>query len=540
MPEPLNPDGDMKHRLPLTILTLLSLALLLGIYTSGGAPAAARAEQSVPATAPAPEPAPVAFAADPLSQLPMLKQGRTRRATSANPNWRAGQDDWNSVQPGQTLTLAELEGPGVITHLWTTLNSREPGHPRLIRLRIYWDGEEEPSVDCPIGDFFAGGHGMNIPVESLPVRVTSNGRARNCYWPMPFAKSARITLTNEGRRGAAVYFNVDWQSLSSLPEEAAYFHAEYRQSFPTQEGENYVVADIVGRGHYVGTVLSVVALSRAWWGEGDDFFFIDGSDEPVLAGTGLEDYFCDAWGFVQQSGPYYGTPLWEGLNDPPTRTVAYRWHLPDPILFEESLRFEFEHRGVVFGENGSIRSHTGERADDYSSVAFWYQVEPHKPFAPLPDGYARLGYATDAIEAESLIDSVNASAGRVDEEPFIHRGGRSGGDAPAALLQWSPDSDEQTLTLTFETTQPQVTGLLIAYKQSPDGGRYGLTLDGEPLSESLDFFSPNPLISIARIAVDGLEPGTHTLSFTGHGRHDRSVGHALSLDAMLLQTRPRK
>lgn len=476
-----------------------------------------------------------------LGDLPAIKPGRTRRATSANPDWRQGQDDWTSVQPGQTLTIADLEGPGVITHIWNTLNSQEPGHPRLLRLRIYWDGEREPSVDCPIGDFFAGGHGMNVPVDSATVRVTADGRARNCYWPMPFRKSARITLTNEGRRGAAVYYNVHWQSLPSLPEETANFHAEYRQAFPTPAGENYVVADIAGRGHYVGTVLGVYALSRAWWGEGDEFFFIDREFEPSLRGTGTEDYFNDAWGFVQQSGLYYGTPLWEGLQEVPARTVAYRWHLPDPINFETGLRFELEHRGVVFREDGSIAGHTGERFDDYSSVAFWYQIEPHQPFTAMPAGYARLGFDPEqTLEAEALVAAAAVTAGEVTREPHIHRGGRGVQEVGTTVMAWDPGDAGESLTLSMLLDQGPVTGLTLSVRRSPAGGKYELTLDGEPTGTTIDFFAPGEQIGMVRVDLPELSPGEHKLGFVRAGRNERSTGHALALDAVLIQTRPRK
>lgn len=476
-----------------------------------------------------------------LERLPALKPGHTRRATSANPNWRQGQDDWTSVQPGQTLTIAELEGPGVVTHIWNTLNSQEPGHPRLLRLRIYWDGESDPSVDCPIGDFFAGGHGMNVPVESATVRVTADGRARNCYWPMPFRKSARITLTNEGRRGAAVYFNVHWQSLPLLPDATAYFHAEYRQAFPTPAGENYVVADIAGRGHYVGTVLGVYALSRAWWGEGDEFFFIDGEAEPSLRGTGTEDYFNDAWGFVQQSGLYYGTPLWEGLQEVPARTVAYRWHLPDPITFRHALRFELEHRGVVFRRDGSIAGHTGERFDDYSSVAFWYQIEPHQPFTPMPSGYARLGFDPEqTLEAEALVDAAAVTAGEVTSQPHIHRGGRGVEEVIGTVMVWDPGDAGGSLTLPVLLGQGPVTGLTLAIRRSPAGGKYDLTLDGEPTGTTIDFHAPGEQIGMVQVNLPERPPFGYELGFVSAGRNERSTGHALSLDAVLVCIRPRK
>ena len=170
-----------------------------------------------------------------------------------------------------------------------------PFYSRLLTLRIYWDGETQPSVECPVGDFFGIGHGVDQPFMSIPIRVTSEGRARNCYWPMPFRKSARITVTNESDTACrSFYYYVDWQKHKSLRRNTAYFHAMYRQEFPCAMGRNYLIADLEGRGHYVGSIQSVCLMSDGWYGEGDDFFFVDGEAEPRLRGTGTEDYFCDA------------------------------------------------------------------------------------------------------------------------------------------------------------------------------------------------------------------------------------------------------
>src|SRR5512137_1444552 len=326
---------------------------------------------------------------NPLSGLEQLKDFRTRRDSSSDPNWRTGNNDRRGIDPGGTLTLAELEGPGIITHVWCTIAHKAPYYSRLLTLRIYWDGEQHPSVECPIGDFFGIGHGVDKTFMSIPIRVSSEGRARNCYWPMPFKKSARITVTNESdKRCAAFYYYIDWQKHPSLPADTGYFHAMYRQEFPAVMGRNYLLADIEGRGHYVGTLQSVYHSSPGWYGEGDDFFFIDGEKEPSLRGTGTEDYFCDGWGFRQQDGPYYGTPLWEGYNTG-DRGTAYRWHIPDPIVFHKSLRAEIEHKGSQTFADGTVDGFI-ERDDLMSSVAFWYQTEPHKRWAPLPPGPDRL------------------------------------------------------------------------------------------------------------------------------------------------------
>ncbi len=331
--------------------------------------------------------------AAPLSAAPALgldglwqpKAGVSMRASSSDAE-PEGNADSVPIPAGKTLVLADLDGPGMVTHLWNTTRSEEPFYSRLLVLRIYWDGEKAPSVEAPLGDFFGVGHGMDLTLDSLPVRVTAEGRARNCYWPMPFRKSARITLTNEGREDIASFFYyVDWLKLPKLPKDTPYFHAMYRQEHPAVAGRRYLLANIQGKGHYVGTVLSVRARYDGWYGEGDDFFLIDGEKTPSLRGTGTEDYFCDAWGFREQQGAYYGATQVQMYKG--GRNSAYRWHVPDPIVFKKSLRAEIEHTGFIEGDEAF-----GERDDFYSSVAYWYQAEPHKPWAPIPEGYDRLYY----------------------------------------------------------------------------------------------------------------------------------------------------
>src|SRR5664279_480991 len=192
---------------------------------------------------------------NPLSGIETLKDFKTMRASSSDPNWHNGNGDCRWIKPGGSLLLADLNGPGEIVHFWCTIADQETAYSRLLTLRIYWDGETNASVQCPIGDFFGMGMGVDKSFTSLPVRVSSDGRGRNCYWPMPFRKSARIVVTNEGKEPcAAFYYYIDWQKLTSLPKDSAYFHAMYRQEFPSVMGRNYQIADLQGRGQYVGTV----------------------------------------------------------------------------------------------------------------------------------------------------------------------------------------------------------------------------------------------------------------------------------------------
>ncbi len=382
-----------------------------------------------------------------MDGLAKLQSGRTMRSSSSDPNWATGNADARGIDPGGTLVLAELEGPGVIRHFWNTIAATERYYSRLLVLRMYWDGEENPSVECPIGDFFGMGHGLDIPFDSLPIRVTAEGRARNCYWPMPFRKSARITVTNEGRsRVNCFYYYIDWQQTRRIARKTAYFHAMYRQEFPAKMGQRYLLADIEGKGHYVGTILSSRQNMPGWFGEGDDFFFIDGEEEPSLRGTGTEDYFCDAWGFREQVGLFYGTPLFEGYERG-NRTTAFRWHIPDPVTFEKSLRVEIEHVGPTFRDDDTMAAPYGERPDDDSSVAFWYQVEPHKPYAPLPPAYDRIYFDfANIMQGEALMATAETTGGPMQNQ---EGGAWDGG----GHLFWTPGEPNQTLTIPFEVAE---------------------------------------------------------------------------------------
>jgi len=345
-----------------------------------------------------------------LDSLATLKPGISQRASSSDPYWKTGNNDYRAIAPGETLVMAELNGPGVIHHIWNTVSTADEKYPHLLAIRIYWDDEKTPSVEAPLGDFFVIGHGLKIPFESALVSVSAEGKARNCFWPMPFRKSARITVTNEGTLPInSFYYYVDWRKMNRIPRHTGYFHAMYRQEYPATIGKRYLLADIVGRGHYVGTVLNVRQRTINWFGEGDDFFYIDGDTEPTLRGTGTEDYFCDAWGFRTFDTPYYGVPLYEGSSSD-ARTTVYRWHIADPIVFKKSLKAEIEHVGPLILPDGTEMSGYDERPDDFASVAYWYQREPHKPWPAIPVGSARV--YPDSCEIDPFKDMPGDVAAR--------------------------------------------------------------------------------------------------------------------------------
>jgi hypothetical protein len=456
------------------------------------------------------------------------------RASSSDPNWKDGNNDARPIAPGGTLTLAELDGPGMITHIWFTIAHRAPFYSRLLTLRMYWDGEEHPSVECPVGDFFAMGHGVDKPLTSLPIRVTSDGRGRNCYWPMPFKKSARITVTNESDQGCdAFYFYIDWQKHKKLADDTAYFHAMYRQEYPCVMGRNYLLADIEGRGHYVGTIQSVYMMSSGWYGEGDDFFFIDGATEPQLRGTGTEDYFCDGWGFRQQDGPFYGTPLWEGF-EAGNRGTAYRFHIPDPITFAKSLRAEIEHKGSQTFPDGTGDGYI-ERDDLMSSVALWYQTEPHKPWPALPSGPDRLPFREqNLIVGHKAVSTVSHSADPVKVQEV-------GGVTDDKQLWFTPANDQGWVEIPFSLEKRQIAELWIKLLHSWDYGIYRVSLDGRELAK-LDLFSADINPAAHKLGIQTLNAGNHTLRLECAGKSEKSKGYYLGFDALaarqLVYSRP--
>lgn len=306
-----------------------------------------------------------------------------------------GNADFRQIAPGETLTLFDEAGPGTITHVWITIATNERFHLKKLVLRMYWDGEESPSVEAPIGDFFGLGNGEYFLYQSAVLAVASD-KALNSFFPMPFQKHGKITVTNEGKEKVdAFYFNIDCQAHAKpLPQDTLYFHAQYRQAYPaagwtnqwhsngdplvdgkknlTGEG-NYVWLEAKGKGHFVGVTMSVLQNQDHWWGEGDDMFFIDGETLPSINGTGSEDYFLGAWDFGGHPFSYssFGAPV-VGAELAGSRWSLYRFHLDSPIPFTKSIKASIEH------------GHANHRSDNYSSVAYWYQTEPHAAFPALP------------------------------------------------------------------------------------------------------------------------------------------------------------
>ncbi len=290
------------------------------------------------------------------------------------------------IEPGQTFTLGEIHESGVINHIWMT----PVGDYRLMIFRFYWDDETEPSIEVPVGDFFASGWGMGKEPRIASLAVCVNPRSGfNSYWQMPFRKGCRITMENLGPKKATVYYQITY-SLEAVPEDAPYFHAQFRRVNPLPDKEDFTIVDgIKGRGHYVGTFLAHGANSPGWWGEGEIKFFMDGDTQfPTICGTGEEDYFCGSYGYNERhklgiygydsfSSPYTGFYHVKHPGEQ-RRFGQYRWHLADPIRFEQDLRVTIQSLGWQSeGRYLPLR-------DDLASVAYWYQLEPHNAFPPLP------------------------------------------------------------------------------------------------------------------------------------------------------------
>jgi hypothetical protein len=290
------------------------------------------------------------------------------------------------IEPKQTFTLAEIQGPGAIQHIWMT----PTGHFRYSILRIYWDGEATPSVEAPVGDFFACGWGKYAQISSLAVCVNP-GSAFNCYWEMPFRKSAKITMENLDEEKMTLYYQIDY-TLTDVPADAAYFHAQFRRTNPLPYKSVYTILDgVKGWGHYVGTYLAWGVNNTGWWGEGEIKFYLDGDDKfATIVGTGTEDYFCGSYNFENKetkqyqefTTPYSGLAQVlrpDGLYESQQRFGLYRWHIMDPIRFDQDLKVTIQALGWRSGGRYLPLQ------DDIASTAFWYQTEPHAPFPKLPE-----------------------------------------------------------------------------------------------------------------------------------------------------------
>jgi len=482
------------------------------------------------------------FPQDILSNLGKPQDYISRRVSSYDRS--GGNSDSLSIDPGATAVLAEIPGPGAVHHIWMTI-AAEPFYARKLVLRMYWDSETSPSVEAPVGDFFGVGHGLDRSFSSLPINCSSEGRARNCYWSMPFRKSARITVTNEGREPvAAFYYDVDYRVLKELSEYTPYYHAQYRQEMPCLPGRNYLLLEAEGRGHYVGCNLSVLQRAMGWWGEGDDMIFVDGEETPSLHGTGSEDYFSDAWGMRADENPFYGCPLQEEDFQAGSKATVFRFHLPDPIPFTRSISVTIEH------------GHANDRADHFSSVAYWYQTEPHKPFPPLATVDKRLPYALEPPDNFILPrwEKKESTGGALFEDkqrglameaarlsPLVTSFyGPDGGRAAALTTEGAQAGGAGGGTearLTFPAPVKERYNVDLYFLKGPARGEvtaFAAGTDGKPFRATLDGYFPEVLL--AKLSLPGvlLEKKANTISLRVTGKNDKALGADLAFVGLSL------
>lgn len=494
-----------------------------------------------------------------LEELAKPKEGRSMRSSSAYRQGPDGKrdpkgvllgddteasnfDNGGSLEPGASATVLDVRGPGAITHMWFTFvgpSPKRPGKPGAanhgeIVIRIFWDGNSRPAVEAPFGDFFALPFGERRPVTSLPV-VVEGGDSYNCYWYMPFRKSARIEITNDGGRPLRLlYHNIDWIQ-KDVPADAPYFHARYHQEFPMPDGGDYVLLETTGQGHYVGSVLAIRTRSPLWWGEGDEKISIDGEAEPSIWGTGSEDFFNCAMGLESCSTPYFGVPLFDQFEIIGSKTGAYRWHIADPIVFQKGIKVALEHRSWTSeDENAEGRRMSWNwRQDDYASVAFWYQTGEPSPAPPLPRAAERKLPGLDRVIAygKDFVEAGHYGNGKAAPQELFDLF-----DEPQLL--YSPDRAESAwveIPITVKRKEPL--RLLVHASRAPGYGRYQASLDGVKLGKPLDFYAETAGAWEYHLLDFWPEPGTYTLRLECVGKSARSEGYALGLESVRLRER---
>ncbi|MGI8905119.1 MAG: glycoside hydrolase family 172 protein [Candidatus Sumerlaeaceae bacterium] len=469
---------------------------------------------------------------NPLTGLPTslaaLRNYRSMRVASDD---RKGNADMRRIEPGATFTAAELQGPGEITHLWTTIASANENHLRDTVIRIYWDGNDYPSVESPIGDFYGLGHAKYY-IFNNPVQAIGSDKGMNAFWPMPFAKSARVTITNESATPIdAYYYYVDWRKFDELPQNVGYFHAQYHQAFPCPDKTPYLILDTDGgAGHFAGVSLSIHTQVGGWWGEGDDIFTIDGEATPSLWGTGSEDYFCGAWCYRETFyNHYFGLPLRTKLtHDSDNYWNVYRLHLESPITFKQSLKMEIEHGASGFDNTRAVRN------NDYTSVAYWYQATPRPLKSTLPPAAERISKFAPPVGAPGIHEfnyMQYSSGGGIEAESqtlasFSVEGRKWFNDDHLWVRNQKAN---QSFELTFETTASESGKAVLRVTKAPDYGKVAMSLDGEPLTE-YDGYSKVVRPEIISLGKRSLAAGKHTITVVGQGKNSASKNTHWAVD----------
>ncbi|MEQ1934610.1 MAG: glycoside hydrolase family 172 protein [Fimbriimonadaceae bacterium] len=491
-----------------------------------------------------------------LGSLAMPMQGRSMRETSTFRGGADGKYDRNArptgdllehsnrdnfrVAPGATQVLMDRKGPGVITHMWFTFLGPEPqdwakegsaNHQEML-LRIYYDGNPKPAVEAPVGDFFANCFGKRSQVISVPV-VVEDADSYNCFWRMPFHKSAKIEIVNQSSKSInLLYYNIDWIKLDTLPKDTPYFYAQYRQEYPVEHGKDYTVLETTGKGHYVGTVLAVRSRSPSWFGEGDEKIYIDGEKEPSIWGTGTEDYFLSAWGLQTTSTPYAGTPYFDQWGIVGGHTSAYRWHLNDPLVFQKGIKVTLEHWGWIGAdENKENRAMSwNEREDDFSSVAFWYQQGPSTFTARAPENRKLPNIERLVVSAKTADHGV----GNIEQQQLDFY------DGPQTL--YMPQSQTGAwIEVPFEIKVKEPLRLVLNMTTSYDFGTYQpyLVYGGKEvkLGGPIDTYSEKVLNREFHLMDFWPAPGSYILRLKCTGKNPKSAGFLLGIESIRLRER---
>ncbi|MBN1590358.1 MAG: DUF2961 domain-containing protein [Pirellulales bacterium] len=499
----------------------------------------------LPAPVPAPLPARSSLPQNPMSDLTRSQDYSASRVSSHQPQG-GPRDNYYIPITGEEVTLADIKGPGAITHMWTT--QRCSG--RELILRIYWEGNKHPSVEAPIGDFFGVAMGVNAPMESVPIQVTSEGRSRNCWWNMPFNKSARVTVAaapslKENRKqdpnlrndAEALYFYVDYRSYPKPIPDIHYFHARFTETDPPVRGKPVTLLEAEGDGHFVGVVLGARNRVSGWFGEGDDIFTVDG--KVAMIGTGTEDYFCDAWGFRQFSSLYHGAPVMEGRR-PGDRLSAYRFHILDPVPFRKTFKLEIEHWPWI-----SPVPNTGR--DYYSSLGFWYQKTVHRPWPRLGriisngpwDPDKGRWHVPGALEAEDLEVVSYQSNAKGNPRPRIKEAKPNlSGDH---MLVFDAGNGGR-FSLNVPAEQAGRYAVKIYYPRAPEFGIVGLEVNGKPFGEPVDTYLrrndlTRPLWPPEMHCFEGvtLKKGRNEFTFSVSDKNRRADGYQIGLDCIVLE-----
>jgi hypothetical protein len=461
----------------------------------------------------------------PLSDLAQPKAGKAMHEGSWD---RLNQNnDAFHLKAGDEVTLFAHDGAGCVHRFWVTIAPRtDVSILSEAIIRMYWDGDKYPSVECPIGAFFGVGFGEQKDYISMPLSETSGGY--NCYWPMPFHKSARWTLTNgSGKALESFYYNIDYTALDSLPADTRHFHAQFRRENPTTPGRNYTILETNGEGHYVGTALFMKGKTLSFL-EGNEMIYIDGDVKPTIEGTGTEDYFCSGWYFDRglYSAQYHGVII---KDEKPARVSAYRWHIEDAIPFSKSIRFTIEH-----GAEDIISA-------DYSSVAYYYLAGSSPMPQPLPSDllpshiepettFAIVG----GIEAESLQGTAKATGGgfwvqdTADwEDHHVWSNGQT--------FIWYPDEKGAEWTLQIPCTAGGQFEVVARMVCGPTLGTAQFIFDGNPVGDPMDLFAPEMTPKEVSLGTIALKPGANPLVVRATGKNPISRGLAVGIDAFILK-----